>query len=240
MDTIKTAGRLGAAQLGAAIVAATNLPNPNDLTFTAPIRRDGNGWTTSIDLPDKAADLLANEPDRLAATLNRAAGTVEATREDWPPNPRHLTLQIADEPHWPADDSLDVPQKDVHTAFGLSYSNYLVVPRTLLQSMPEFWQHRFVTLLDELYAAFAHVEQANNYIVTAATECTYSDLSDRDMAVLGVTRPDTPDGDDEDADVYYDRDGTEHEPEDRVLTPAPGGDPVPHYTRGRTYIEPRI
>lgn len=56
---------------------------------------------------------------------------------------------------------------DIHTYFGLSYANYLVLPRTLLQSMPEKWQHAFVTLLEEYDRAFEHVEQAEAYDVYA-------------------------------------------------------------------------
>ena len=39
---------------------------------------------------------------------------------------------------------------DVHAWFGLTYSNYLVMNRTLLQSMPDEWQHKFVALLEDL------------------------------------------------------------------------------------------
>lgn len=38
----------------------------------------------------------------------------------------------------------------IHTYFGLSYANYLVLPRTVLQSMPDEWQGRFVKLLNEI------------------------------------------------------------------------------------------
>lgn len=38
----------------------------------------------------------------------------------------------------------------VHNYFGLSYCNYLTLPRSLLQSMPKEWQERFVDLLEEL------------------------------------------------------------------------------------------
>lgn len=44
----------------------------------------------------------------------------------------------------------DVPPPLVHDWFGLSYAQYLTVPRSVLQSMPEEWQVRFVTLLREL------------------------------------------------------------------------------------------
>lgn len=43
--------------------------------------------------------------------------------------------------------------RDVHHWFGLTYSNYLVLPRAALQSMPQAWQEKFVALLDELRAA---------------------------------------------------------------------------------------
>lgn len=129
----------------------------------------------------------------------------------------------------------------MHGFFGLTYSNYLVLHRSLMQSMPVEWQERAIAVFEELRAAFDHVKQADVYKVTPASECTYSDLSKTDMALLGVTQPDEPAGDYDDTwrDRYYDRDGNEHHASDRVLAPLPGGDPVPHYNRGRTFIEPR-
>jgi hypothetical protein len=56
---------------------------------------------------------------------------------------------------------------DVHTYFNLSYANYLVLPRTLLQSMPAEWQVEFVRLMRQYDAAFEHVPQAKAYDVTA-------------------------------------------------------------------------
>lgn len=43
-----------------------------------------------------------------------------------------------------------LPKRVVHDFFGLTYSNYLVVERALLQSMPTEWQEKFVALLDEM------------------------------------------------------------------------------------------
>lgn len=40
----------------------------------------------------------------------------------------------------------------VWSAFGLTRSAYLVVPRRTLQSMPMEWQQRFVALMDEAHA----------------------------------------------------------------------------------------
>src|ERR1700737_46041 len=57
------------------------------------------------------------------------------------------------------------PARLIHDHFGLSYANYLVLPRTLLQSMPEPWQARFVGMLEELNEAFRDVPQARTYTV---------------------------------------------------------------------------
>lgn len=48
---------------------------------------------------------------------------------------------------------------DVHAWFGLSYSSYLCVNRSLLQSMPDDWQHRFYTLMQELADYFPLIRE---------------------------------------------------------------------------------
>lgn len=53
------------------------------------------------------------------------------------------------------DDNLTKKEKHeakqpVHEWFGLSYVNYLTVPRVVLQSMPIEWQERFCSMLDEV------------------------------------------------------------------------------------------
>lgn len=134
----------------------------------------------------------------------------------------------------PPDDRLDGP---IHSWFGLTYSNYLVLHRTMMQSMPVAWQERAVTLLDELDQAFAHIERTPSYIVRPARESEYGALSDAEMKLLDVTcSSDEPDPE-HDPGVFYDADGDEHEPWERVLVPS-GADPVAHYNRGRTYIPP--
>lgn len=122
----------------------------------------------------------------------------------------------------------------IHTWFGLSYCNYQVLPRTLMQSMPTAWQERMVACLEELHDAFQHVPQAEVYDVIASTEHIVDEMSPAELERAGID-VDDPDG----APRYHlRRDGTELEGQDRVLLPA--ADPVPHYNRGRTYIEPRI
>ena len=45
-------------------------------------------------------------------------------------------------------------EEDIHTWFGLSYAQYLTIPRTVLQSMPMEWQERFVGCLREIGGAW--------------------------------------------------------------------------------------
>lgn len=45
-----------------------------------------------------------------------------------------------------------VDPEPVHEFFGLTYASYLVVPRSVLQSMPPEWQEKLVSLLKEAEA----------------------------------------------------------------------------------------
>lgn len=141
----------------------------------------------------------------------------------------------------------------IHGWFSLTYTNYAVLHRTLMQSMPIEWQQRMVDCLEELRSAFAHVEQPEGFTVTAATEHEVTDLDDAQMAVLGITedwyRGETPpeglsdadlaewqaEHEDPDGPVYH-RGGEEVDGGDRVALPA--ADPIPHYRHA--YIEPRL
>lgn len=121
----------------------------------------------------------------------------------------------------------------IHAWFELTYANYHVLHRTLMQSMPVEWQERAVALFEELDAAFRGLERAESYIVTPARESEYGSLTTEERRLLDVTY--TNDADD--CDIYTDADGTEHRSFDRVLVSI-GADPVPHYNRGRAFIEP--
>jgi len=59
----------------------------------------------------------------------------------------------------------------IHTWFGLSYAQYLTIPRTVLQSMPLEWQERFVDCLHELNEAFPDYMPKN---------CSYYNVQLRD------------------------------------------------------------
>ena len=57
-------------------------------------------------------------------------------------------------------------ERNIHVWFELSYSNYLVLARSLLQSMPDNWQIKFVKLLEELDESFdLPPEYTGNYWV---------------------------------------------------------------------------
>ncbi len=62
--------------------------------------------------------------------------------------------------------------RDVHAYFGLTYANYLVLHRTILQSMPDEWQRRFVEVMDELDDAVwrSGIDVADRYQVTVRDE----------------------------------------------------------------------
>ncbi|MFF8910584.1 hypothetical protein [Streptomyces olivaceoviridis] len=141
----------------------------------------------------------------------------------------------------------------IHEWFSLSYSNYQVLHRSLMQSMPLDWQQRMVACLNELRDAFEHIEQPEAFKVEAATEHIVNEMTEAQLEEAGIEDHwyDEPVPEDlspfdlaewkaeheKPEPTYYDRDGNEVDPHSRVLLPA--ADPVPHYNRGRTYIEPR-
>lgn len=50
-------------------------------------------------------------------------------------------------------DEMLLDPEAIHGWFGLTYANYLVLHRSILQSMPPSWQREFVALLEELREA---------------------------------------------------------------------------------------
>lgn len=64
------------------------------------------------------------------------------------------------------DDQGRLVQPPVHTMFGLSYANYLVMPRVVLQQMPLDWQKKFVRLMAEYQEAVESVKFPASFAVT--------------------------------------------------------------------------
>ncbi len=62
-------------------------------------------------------------------------------------------------------DKKDNATQDIHTWFGLSYASYLVVPRCVLQSMPEEWQHKMTELLDQMNQTLDWKEGGNYFVI---------------------------------------------------------------------------
>lgn len=77
----------------------------------------------------------------------------------------------------------------IHAWFNLTYANYLTLPRSVLQSMPDEWQTKFVALLEEMEQVYGGLDWPD-YIVTARSNGRFIK------------------------------------------------DPIPHYNRGRTRVEP--
>jgi hypothetical protein len=121
----------------------------------------------------------------------------------------------------------------VHGWFGLTYANFLVIHRAMLQSMPLEWQRRLVDLLEDLYAAYADLK-IPDFEVTTVEDCYVGELSESQMEILGISKGY---GDEEDAyeeDTYTDRTGRELTAHHHVGVPVP--DPIPHYKRA--YLPP--
>jgi hypothetical protein len=61
----------------------------------------------------------------------------------------------------------------VHTWFELSYAHYLTIPRSVLQSMPVYWQERFVKCLQELDEALPWRPSEGRYYVQLRNDKGY-------------------------------------------------------------------
>lgn len=171
--------------------------------------------------------------DRIEATVAAAAAegskviSVEAIR-------------AALDGEW-TDCSMSEDDEPVHTWFSLSYSNFLVLHRSLMQSMPTEWQRRIVALFDEMDRAFAHVDHPSFHVQTGKW-LYFNEISEADYERLGITLncEDDPEQCREDGHecTYSTAEGEEIEPGlTRIFVPGP--DPIPHYNRGRTRV-PRV
>jgi hypothetical protein len=69
-----------------------------------------------------------------------------------------------------AGESLADAYRNIHGWFGLTYANYLVLERSILQSMPDEWQQRFVACLAELDGATREMERAPGFRVHSVNE----------------------------------------------------------------------
>jgi hypothetical protein len=63
-------------------------------------------------------------------------------------------------------DIASIDFEPIHAWFELSYAQYLTIPRSILQSMPQEWQERFVKCLEELDETFDWRPSEGRYWVT--------------------------------------------------------------------------
>jgi hypothetical protein len=126
----------------------------------------------------------------------------------------------------------------IHTWFNLTYANYLVVPRSVLQSMPDDWQVRFVVCLEEMERVFGHLDWPSYDVRALAREKEHIHpyIACEECAGKG-----TVDGHEcqacEGEGELPDPEGPRYETAEEVGFRT---DPIPHYSRGRTRIEPRL
>ena len=83
----------------------------------------------------------------------------------------------------------------VHDWFSLSYSAYLVLPRSLMQAMPVEWQERMVRCLEEMHDACRDLHVNDRYTVMLRGENgkivkdPHADSRRPDLLQLEIKRP---------------------------------------------------
>lgn len=140
----------------------------------------------------------------------------------------------------------------VHEYFELTYAQFIVLPRTVLQSMPTWWQQEFVRLMrkyDEAREGLPQEMQDVEHRVQAGQWCRPFDLDDAVLTRLGWSYGDEDESDtsqaegpdqDQDEDTsrltISDPEGQEHSAFDYCVFVPYAQDPIPHYQRGRTRL----
>jgi len=64
----------------------------------------------------------------------------------------------------------EIDEEIIHSWFGLSYASYMVLPRTMLQSMSNRWQKKFIKLVEEMDEKFGHYNKVYSYTILAKDE----------------------------------------------------------------------
>lgn len=177
---------------------------------------------------------IAADPDspeaataRTVLALQRGKRPEDGPNGDYPPVALvHLTDDLADD--------------DCPTDRELARTTYLVLHRTLLQSMPASWQRPFWALVQQLRAAFAHLEQPEAYRVDAGERRELQHLTDEELALTQIIRDQHTMEEHGDSDVHFysDRTGDELDPHDMVVVPT--RETIPGPDRGRTRVTPKL
>jgi hypothetical protein len=75
-------------------------------------------------------------------------------------------------------DEVETACHPIHDFFGLSYAHYMVLRRTVLQSMPKVWQAKFVELLVELQEATADIEEPVAHMRVTCLDAEFMKVDD--------------------------------------------------------------
>ncbi|MGD9530896.1 hypothetical protein [Pseudonocardia sp.] len=110
--------------------------------------------------------------------------------------------------------------------------DYLVVPRSLAQSMPLRWQQLFVGMLADLHDAYADLDWPEYRVVPSRWE-RLTDLDEEQLAAAGYVAEIGADGELE----YRDSEDSPVEDPETLQVLAPVADPLPDLAAGR--VEPR-
>lgn len=134
------------------------------------VDHSGRQWWPGEFEPQRGTRSFRDRKEMAAFVVAHAADFLEdARRNDVKPStPAQLRRTAADrraERHEPAEGFTS--REPIHDWFGLSYSNYLVVPRSIAQSMPPAWQRQLVDLLEQAQRRLDIDDAPSNYLVRA-------------------------------------------------------------------------
>lgn len=143
-------------------------------------------WSTSIQINSDRSALYANVHAKnggvvFGAKTNRINSKTEKRKADLryaaAVNPQAILelierLEIAEGKH------VDQPERSLNEWFALTYAQFVVMPRVIMQEMPDIWQNKMIQLLDELDETFDYFPaNGNAYFVRVekSVEWPYED-----------------------------------------------------------------
>lgn len=147
-----------------------------------------------------------------------------------------LSQELMDETYRPYE------HEAIHSYFGLSYANYLVLNRSLLQSMPDEWQEKFCLLLDQFSEEFGWAMMLqpaiNVQILAREQERKPAKVPCENCGGSGEEEDEEHPGEmitcmECDGDCEVETEGDEFETPEEVGTIS---DPIAHYDRGRATV----
>lgn len=119
--------------------------------MTEPVKNPDPGLSATLWELRHRITQLTEAYDLLRAGIPASVPVIYAGREVYAGHHAPEALAYADRLR--AGEELDHSHEPIHDWFELTYAQYLTIPRSVLQSMPQGWQARMVVCLEELDAA---------------------------------------------------------------------------------------